>query len=338
MLPLASAHSDAPFEETEEAVMATISGTRSKDKLDGDGDDDVIVGKRGHDTISGGDGDDTLFGSGPRKSDATMPPGTATIEDDDVLRGGSGRDTLFGNHGNDELHGDSGNDWLHGGRGNDTLFGGTGDDILHGNSGNDLLVDGSGADLVFGDSGNDTIIAGAGNDTYFGGSGIDTLSFEQATKGVKVDMSKHIAHGMGVDHFYQIEHVVGSSFADRLKGSKADDQIDGGPGNDILRGMKGSDVLTGGAGDDTFVWKLSDLANGDVDVVRDFSAGDRLDLRAMTGGLSHAEVLAAVHLIDDGTNSLLTFEHGGHTYTVAVLEGVTQLNTADLLASGALLA
>jgi Ca2+-binding RTX toxin-like protein len=226
---------------------------------------------------------------------------------------------------------------LSGGRGNDALYGGTGNDRIHGNSGNDTIYDGTGNDTVHGDSGDDVLIAGSGSDFYHGGTGVDTLSFEQATNGVKVDMAKHIATGMGTDHFYRMESIIGSSFSDRIKGSKVDDTLDGGAGNDTLRGKGGSDTLTGGAGNDTFVWKLADVSAVAIDTVKDFSAGDRLDVRALTAGLSQSEILDAIDIVDDGVNSNLSFDFGGHHYEIAHLEGVTGHGVEELIASGGLL-
>lgn len=60
----------------------------------------------------------------------------------------------------------------------------------------------------------------------------------------------------------QLENLIGSNYADTLKGNKADnnifggagnDSIDGDDGNDYLDGGQGVDILTGGRGNDIFV-------------------------------------------------------------------------------------
>ena len=59
--------------------------------------------------------------------------------------------------------------------------------------------------------------------------------------------------------------------------------MDGGSGDDIIYGGYWQDFLTGGGGNDTFVYKrLTDSHVNDAeDVIRDFSAGDMIDLRQL---------------------------------------------------------
>ncbi len=68
-----------------------------------------------------------------------------------------------------------------------------------------------------------------------------------------------------------VENVVGTQFADAIKGS--DDK-------NVLDGREGRDVLTGGGGADTFVF-----ATGyGKDEVSDFGNGaDRIDIRGWAG-------------------------------------------------------
>ncbi len=74
-----------------------IVGGAADDRLDGSGDDELIIGRRGNDTLSGAGGADHLYGG----------------QGDDVLSGGDG------------------DDWLSGDRGADTVSGGVGADVFH---------------------------------------------------------------------------------------------------------------------------------------------------------------------------------------------------------------
>jgi Ca2+-binding RTX toxin-like protein len=311
-------------------------------KAVGDGND-TLIGGSGNDTLDGLDGDDIIYGGSkpvgrtPSEASGEGPkPG-----DDDRITAGDGNDTVYGNNGHDTIDGGNGHDHLFGGRDNDVIFGGTGNDRLFGDSGNDVLVDGSGNDVVAGGTGDDRIIAGSGDDQYAGGKGFDVVSFEAAGNGVKVDLSKLVATGMGKDALHGIEGVEGSAFDDALKGSKRDDVLSGGAGNDSLRGLGGADVLTGGEGSDTFVWRLTDLKTayerGDVDRITDFSKDDQLDLREWTTGLSEDELLERLVIKDDGADAHLFVDLGGGHRELAVLENFAGASVKDMLAEGMLL-
>ena len=120
--------------------------------INGDGQDDILIGTTGDDVINGRGGDDVLLGQ----------------EGDDQLNGGSGDDVLIGGDGDDVLSG---------GADDDVLVGGTGDDILVGGQGDDILLGGSGDDILRGGTGNDIINGGAGNDVLTGGADADTFVF-----------------------------------------------------------------------------------------------------------------------------------------------------------------
>ena len=251
-------------------------------------------------------------------------------------------DLMNGGEGNDQLIGSAGADTLLGGKGDDVLFGGDGNDALDGNSGNDVLHDGAGNDTVKGSSGDDLLMAGAGDDVYIGGSGFDTLDFSGAKGGMTVDISKKSAIGLGNDTFSGMEKFVGSSFDDVFKGSSRVDHIDGGDGNDVIRGLGGADVLTGGAGDDTFQFFGKDITSGGkhlgLDVITDFSAGDRLDLHDMLKKFAPGDAGNHVRVTDGKHGSTVSVDMGGKFVDVVLLEDVHHTSAADLLASGAILA
>ena len=96
------------------------------------------------------------------------------------------------------------------------------------------------------------------NDKLFGLAGIDTLN-----------------GGLGNDE------IDGGVDNDILNGEAGNDIVFGNDGDDNIRGGTGNDDLYGGSGNDTFVWKATDTADQgiEVDVVKDFVVGDKLDLR-----------------------------------------------------------
>jgi Ca2+-binding RTX toxin-like protein len=305
-------------------------------KTVGEGADEIFGGS-GNDVIDGLDGNDVIYGGG--KPQGREPSKEATVADNDVIRAGAGDDAVYGGHGDDQLYGEAGKDALFGGRGNDTIDGGIGDDKLFGNSGDDVMADGAGNDDVSGDRGDDFVVAGYGDDHYVGGTGIDTLTFRDARDGVRVDLSKHVATGMGTDRIDGFERIEGSALRDVLKGSKHEETLVGGAGNDRIRGMGGSDVLAGGEGSDTFVYKAADLENqysdGSVDRIVDFSKEDRLDLTSLRVGESIEKLLA---IKDDGTDTHVYIDLGGGYREIAVLENFTGYDVHSMLENGILLA
>lgn len=137
-------------------VDVEIIGTPGRDRLEGDGGDNVLRGLNGRDTLAGLGGDDQLLG-------------------------GAGNDRLFGGNGRDVLNGQNGNDTVSGGSGADRLLGGNGQDRLSGNAGNDVLLGGAGNDVLTGGRGNDNFNGGGGRDTFVfaGNIGANTIrSFE----------------------------------------------------------------------------------------------------------------------------------------------------------------
>ena len=138
---------------------------------------------------------------------------------DGLIYGSGGDDKLYGNDfANDEMSGGSGADTLSGLRGDDNIFGGDGDDLL---------------------------IGGLGADTMTGGTGRDTVSYASSSAGVIVDLATNKNSGgeAAGDQLSEIENLIGSRFADTLRGDAA--------GN-VLDGKAGADTMAGGSGDDRY--------------------------------------------------------------------------------------
>ena len=111
------------------------------------------------------------------------------------------------------------------------------------------------ADTLNGAAGNDMLNGGAGNDRLAGGDGIDTASYAEATAAVTVTLGTTAAQdtvGAGTDTLFGIEGLIGSAFADSLRGNSGYNELAGGAGDDTLDGAAGNDVLAGGSGNDIY--------------------------------------------------------------------------------------
>lgn len=82
---------------------------------------------------------------------------------------------------------------------------------------------------------------------------------------------------------------VGGAKGDGLAGSGGADILDGAGGDDVIGGGRGADTLTGGGGQDLFIVieKASPAAAGQMDVVLDWSAQDRLSFAGPAGGAAN---------------------------------------------------
>lgn len=281
--------------------MDFLYGGSGGDMLDGGKGPDYLYGEGGGDTLIGRGGENTLYGGGG--SDLMYSHGG-----DDAFDGGNGGDTvtyqfaeqgvtawlwlagtqdtgdgldsfvdvenLTGSDYDDWLAGDAENNWLEGGDGEDTIDGGFGDDYLGGGNGYD------------------TLSGGPGNDIYDGGAGGDTASFTGAASGIVVDLL-HVGPqntGEGIDSFFDIEHIHGSSLGDLIRGDGNDnslrgygggDWIWGEGGNDDIRAGDGNDVIAGGAGNDWIyggdgadaIFAGSFFGDGGHDTIWDFEDG-----------------------------------------------------------------
>ena len=151
-----------------------------------------------------------------------------------------------------------------------------------------------------------------------------------------IDLSKHIAAGMGIDSVSGVEAVIGSGSADNIKGDKQANALFGGAGDDTLRGLGGADKLSGGAGKDTFVYFGKDVVNKTgaylgLDHVTDFASGDRLDLRGMVKGKLTADM---VRMTNGSDGTTVSIKMGDHFVDVVTLDGV---HSHDLVSHGLLL-
>lgn len=219
------------------------------------------------------------------------------------VTGTSSHDTLFGGNGNDTITGSAGDDTLSGAGGADVLTGGTGDDVLRGGTGNDrFLFDarGFGSDTIVDFTAGDRIdlralniadltqlapfMSQIGNDVritldWAGGTEVITISnVTLANVNAGYFLFNGSASELLVEGTSSHDTLFGGNANDMLSGFGGNDSLVGGSGDDALNGGTGNDVLRGGAGSDRFVYSARGFG---IDTIADFTAGDRIDLRAM---------------------------------------------------------
>ncbi|MFB2552316.1 beta strand repeat-containing protein [Ensifer soli] len=267
----------------------TITGNSAANRLDGNGGNDTLSGAAGSDTLNGGLGDDTLLG-GDGFDTLNGGAGKDSLQggaNDDTLRGGDDADTLDGGAGSDTasysdatggVQADIGGKYgkvtlpngtivadtfisienLEGSNFADKLIGDGAANTLSGLNGDDELLGGGGNDSLGGGDGNDLMNGGEGQDLYDGGAGLDTVTYASETAGIDADLAKEPTAGKVttksnnlVETLIDVENIIGTNFADTIKGDAKGNELSGGAGDDAIEGRAGNDTLDGGNGNDT---------------------------------------------------------------------------------------
>ncbi len=210
---------------------------------------------------------------------------------------GSGDDLVTGSAFADDLRGNAGNDVLVGNAGDDVLAGSTGNDTVSGGLGNDrIVVTGSEAtfDVMDGGAGTDTIVVTGSAALSLAGLNATSASieiWEGNGKGVTGTAAADVFDFSGITSYTGsgLGFVDSGDGRDLLVGSRFADDLRGGAANDTIAGGLGADILTGGAGADAFVFNT--IADGG-DKITDFVSGaDYLQLSA--SGFGHGLVSGA---------------------------------------------
>ena len=318
-------------QETIAAGTDTISGFENligsafNDTLTGSSGNNLLEGGAGNDILDGGAGIDTLSYQSTTgavtvnlglTTQITVGAGVDTISNFENLIGGSSNDKLTGSSGGNVIEGGAGNDILDGGAGVDTLSyqsaaGGVTLNLglataqVTGGAGTDTILNQSFENLL-GSAFNDSLSGDANDNILDGGGGIDTLSYQSASVGVVVDLSRTTAQvtGAGTDTLRNFENLRGGAFDDRLTGNAGDNLIDGGAGNDSLNG---------GAGTDTVSYQSASLG-----VTANLLTGQA------TGGAGADTVSNFENLIGSNFNDILIGGAGGN-----LLEGGSGNDTLD---------
>ena len=317
------------------------TGNDLNNVIDGGAGNDTLNGAAGNDAMAGGIGNDTYIvdAAGDTVTEAAGA-GTDTVQTgnlatytlsanvENLTNTGNGTFTGTGNELNNIMTGGSGADTLNGGAGNDTLNGGIGDDTLNGGTGNDTMVGGAGNDIYVVDSATDVVTEGAN-------AGTDTVQTALATYtlGANVENLTNTGNGTFTGNGNGLANVItGGGGVDTLSGAAGNDTLNGGAGNDTLNGNQGNDTLNGGTGNDTMNGGAGDdiflFGQGSfgVDVINGFdaNAGGGQDLLNLTGaGITSANFLDRVDIVDLGANTQVTVEDAnGVTLGTVLLNGV----------------
>jgi Ca2+-binding RTX toxin-like protein len=217
------------FQVVEQDVLkgiANVVGSNHSETINGNEQDNALIGRGGDDKLNGGDGDDTYnyigsfgqnFGN-DRVFDSSGNDSIAVTNFSDVVdshRDGNdliltlvadGTTTVagtirivdhFNGHQVESIVDSHGNSMVLA----NGLVGGPAPGIITGTDGNDTLDGKGGDDFLFGGKGNDRLIGGDGNDIMTGGKGHDTFVFAAGfgkdvitdfTRGDKIEFDGHL--------------------------------------------------------------------------------------------------------------------------------------------------
>jgi hypothetical protein len=166
----------------------------------------------------------------------------------------------------------------------------------------------------------EVLVATANADTFNGGSGTgDTVDYSNSpTKGVVVDLLTpgNNTNWAAGDTYSGVENIIGTNFADTLRGDN---------NANILVGGLGADTLTGNGGADTF--KLTDLSAADI--ITDYSG---------VGGQNDVIDLTSLFKLAAGHNISEYVQHVGNTLQVDTdgnLGGASPVTVATFTANPA---
>ncbi|WP_248708375.1 calcium-binding protein [Sediminicoccus sp. KRV36] len=249
-----------------------LIGSSVTDKIEGNNEQNVLLGLEGDDSLAGLGGDDQLYGD---SGNDTLDGGSG----DDQLWGGAGADALNGQDGTDtarydyapaavevfltaplanlgEAQGDSfaAIENLTGSGFNDLLSGDNAGNTLSGLNADDTLAAGAGDDALYGGNGDDILIGGLGADYMDGGLGFNYASYADAAGPVFASLAAsqfNMGDAAG-DVYLNIQGLVAGGFGGTLMGAAGANVLIGGAGNDVLYGGAGDDRLYGGFGDESF--------------------------------------------------------------------------------------
>lgn len=242
-----------------------LDGEANEDTLLGGTKDDYLFGGEGFDFLNGGTGRDTLTGGPGGDTYVLDNIGDVVVEATAVNDGydrveasvthtlgatveeltltGTAAINGTGSELNNKITGNSASNTLKGAKGDDTLDGGAGVDTLIGGTGNDAYIVDRTTDVIQETSTTDIDFVEA-SATYTLAANLENLQLYGANVGTGNNLNNRI---MG-DSAGNILNGVGGN--DIVYGHNGNDTLNGGNGDDFLYGMIGNDVINGGNGND----------------------------------------------------------------------------------------
>jgi Ca2+-binding RTX toxin-like protein len=174
--------------------------------------------------------------------------------------------------------GDAGNDSFTNGSGIACSAYGTGSDHFVGGIGTNYLQGGAGSNVFEGGGGSTTIVPGAGDNQFvFAATDLGSVTINNVASGGQnvLDFSKFGPSGVTVDLGLTTKQTVhrtngvadlqltltGAGLINEVLGSPYADVIKGGTGSDVIEGGGGNDTLIAGPGNNRFVFATSDLGS-----------------------------------------------------------------------------
>ena len=135
----------------------------------------------------------------------------------------------------------------------ENAIGGVGADVEQGNDAGNWLYGKGGPDALYGNGGNDVLLGGGDADGLDGGAGFDYAAYSDAATGLVADLLNPVGNtgDAAGDVYTAIEGLIGTPFADSLRGDSGANWIYGGGGADWIYGRDGADVLLGEDGPDS---------------------------------------------------------------------------------------
>jgi Ca2+-binding RTX toxin-like protein len=255
-------------------------GNDQDNEIHGNALDNTLEGGAGADLLDGGDGLDIASYAGSAAAvnvdlGAGVGHGGDAAGDQFVsiegLSGSAFDDVLVGDDKANLLNGGAGHDILAGGKGDDTYVASDDDQIVETAAegvdtvvaalsytlgenlenlllGGEASIDGFGnalANRIVGNGASNLLVGGAGADTLDGQGGLDTASYATSASGVEVDLSLGVGKGGDAegDLLRNIEILIGSAFADILRGDARDNLLIGAGGGDRIFGGDGVDTV-----------------------------------------------------------------------------------------------
>lgn len=224
-----------------------------------------------------------------------------------------------------------------------------GNDVILAQGGDDVLVDGAGRDSMRGGFGRDTFVLVADGDQDFindfepGTDRIDVsdwgvTAFEQLEityqeqqgrsqqiRDAEVRFGGEVLTVWKATRFLQDLTAEDFGFTESvtLTGGDANDKLRGGGGDDVLTDGGGKDNLFGGFGADTFVL----VADGVADNIKDFGAGDRIDISAW-GVTGFDQLTITEHRTG---KAIIRYEDEGLAVTIPGANAVEVLDVSDFI-------